>query len=153
MSPLVPWQPVHQPAEAAAAAQHQGGSRRLWAATDEADEDEAADDDADDEAGSSGNGGKTAAAPGAAPAAGAPPPAPPGAEAAALLAELDSGAKGGYPRHVCIQGKLENSRRNYTAAFEAIRCGRCALQVAGIAAARRGHGCATRLARALVSRR
>ena len=40
----------------------------------------------------------------------------------ALLGSLGLLEQGGASRHVCIQGKLENSRRNYTAAFEAIRC-------------------------------
>lgn len=53
----------------------------------------------------------------------APPPPPPlGHEAVALLAELNLHSSRGGPRHICIQGKLENSRRNYTAAFQAIRC-------------------------------
>lgn len=53
----------------------------------------------------------------------APPPPPPvGAKAAALLEELNRQLPpSSGPRHVCIQGKLENSRRNYSAAFEAIR--------------------------------
>ncbi len=51
----------------------------------------------------------------------APPPPPPlGAEALALLAQLNRRRADDGPRHVCIQGKLENSRRNYTAAFEAL---------------------------------
>jgi len=51
----------------------------------------------------------------------APPPPPPvGAHAVALLHELNLASPGSDPRHVCIQGKLENSRRNYSAAFEAL---------------------------------
>ncbi|KAL4439721.1 hypothetical protein ABPG75_002722 [Micractinium tetrahymenae] len=51
----------------------------------------------------------------------APPPPPPlGAEALALLAELNMHRTDDGARHVCIQGKLENSRRDYKAAFEAL---------------------------------
>jgi hypothetical protein len=51
----------------------------------------------------------------------APPPAPLGLEAIAMVRQLGLHSSGGEPRHVCIQGKLENSRRNYSAAFEALR--------------------------------
>jgi hypothetical protein len=52
----------------------------------------------------------------------APPPPPLGAEAMAQVAALEGQSSGSAPRHVCIRGRLESSRRNYTAAFEAIRC-------------------------------
>lgn len=127
MSPLVPWQRAETPVavdgkSVAARRLAAGGSRRLWASTNNDDDDEEAEEEQveDQEGEGSGKDGGEAVDSAASPAPPTPPPEP-GAEAAVLLAELDQAAEGSYPRHVCIQGKLENSRRNYTAAFEAIR--------------------------------
>ncbi|PRW56831.1 cell division [Chlorella sorokiniana] len=133
LSPLVPWQPAEEPvdiggpASAAAQQQQQDEEQQQLQDDEERPQQQQEEQGQQQQLGAAGSRRRLAAAAKKAPARAfpppppGPPPTPPGAEATALLEALDKKLSGlGYPRHVCIQGKLENSRRNYTAAFEAI---------------------------------
>lgn len=107
--PLAPWQP-------GAEAGTDAGQQHQQQVDEEEEEGEGADEPAEQSAT------ELPAAPPPPPAPTAFPPPPLGAEALAQLATLNGQSSGSGPRHVCIRGRLESSRRNYTAAFEAIRC-------------------------------